>query len=79
MKQYGVDVMLINMHLKQHCNNNFTMAGCCIPGCANTNEKGYSMRFPTNLRRKIKWIKNINEMWPNWKPPDCGLICHVNI
>lgn len=56
------------------------MAGCCIPGCANTNKKGYSMRrFPTNLRRKIKWIKNINEMWPNWKPPDCGLICHVNI
>lgn len=55
------------------------MAGCCIPGCANTNKKGYSMRrFPTNLKRKIKWIKNINQMWPNWQPPHYGLICHVN-
>ncbi|XP_018405836.1 PREDICTED: uncharacterized protein LOC108782153 isoform X2 [Cyphomyrmex costatus] len=43
------------------------MPGCCVPGCTNSNRKGFLMRnFPSNPDRQKQWLASIDR--PNWTP-----------
>ncbi|XP_012057134.1 PREDICTED: protein PFC0760c-like [Atta cephalotes] len=53
------------------------MTGCCVPGCNNSNRKGFLMRnFPSNPDRKKQWIASIGR--PNWTPSMHSRICEIH-
>lgn len=53
------------------------MIGCCVPGCYNNSEKGFSLRrFPSNNERKELWVSKINRK--NWRPTSNSHICEAS-
>ncbi|KYQ50962.1 hypothetical protein ALC60_00029 [Trachymyrmex zeteki] len=53
------------------------MTGCCIVGCYNSSEKGFSMkRFPSNLERRALWLEKIGRK--NWQLSKYHHICEVS-
>lgn len=52
------------------------MPGCCVKGCQNRSELGFSMkRFPINKERKLLWLKYCGR--PDWTPTNNAVICEV--
>ena len=60
------------------------MPGCCVPGCSNCTEKGFSMRsFPSDKTRKALWIEHINNIHrghqlSKWQPAKNSFVCEVS-
>lgn len=53
------------------------MTGCCVLGCNNNSEKGFSLRrFPSDAKRRTLWIIKIGRK--NWKPSPYSHICEVH-
>ncbi|XP_077265802.1 uncharacterized protein LOC143899402 [Temnothorax americanus] len=53
------------------------MTGCCVVGCNNNSEKGFSLRrFPSNEERRTLWVSKIGRK--NWKPSPNSHICEVH-
>ncbi|XP_071036398.1 THAP domain-containing protein 2-like [Parasteatoda tepidariorum] len=53
------------------------MGGCAAVNCTNSSKKGFRMfRFPSNVKRKKKWIINCRRS--NWQSGSGALLCEVH-